>query len=372
MKQYGRMISLLLIAALLVCLCSCGKEETPEPVAEVVVTTQETTEAATEETTEETTEVAVQETTVPTEAPTEETAAPTEQTTAPAEPEPAQIDAETGLVAFTGENAKIYAQENAAVRRFANEANTIILDAGSVICDVTDGEPCQVQTSGSTTSADSGLFRVSVTAADGVEYAQTEVFEGEATVTIPETGESVTLKAGEAATTAKPEGGNAFFVQAEAVPAEEGTETDAQNIHPINYQDLPEAILEKLTEFVNLGRKLSISDRELAILTEKEHDDQQTVVREATCTEDGILKLECTICGDVREEPIPALGHTEEEIPAVEPDCTCDGLTAGVRCAVCGETLQEQEVVPALGHTEAVIPGVAARCEKDGLTSGTR
>ena len=152
MKQYGRMISLLLIAALLVCLCSCGKEETPEPVAEVVVTTHETTEAA------------VEETTVPTEAPTEETAAPTEQTTAPAEPEPAQIDAETGLVAFTGEDAKIYAQENAAVRRFADEANTILLDAGSVICDVTDGKPCQDQSSGSTTSVDSGLFRVDVTA----------------------------------------------------------------------------------------------------------------------------------------------------------------------------------------------------------------
>ena len=308
MKQYGRMISLLLIAALLVCLCSCGKEETPEPVAEVVVTTQETTETATEETTEATAE----ETTVPTEVPTEETAAPTEQTTAPAEPEPAQIDAETGLVAFTGENAKIYAQENAAVRRFADEANTILLDAGSVICDVTDGEPCQVQSSGSTTSVDSGLFRVDVTAYDGVEYAQTEVFEGEATVTIPETGESVTLKAGEAATTAKPEGKSAYFVQAEAAQAEKNTDAEAaaQNIHPINYQSLPEAILEKLTEFANLGRKLSISDRELRVLTEKEHDDQQTVIKEATCTEDGILKLECTICGDVREEPIPALGHT--------------------------------------------------------------
>ena len=136
----------------------------------------------------------------------------------------------------------------AAVRRFADEANTILLDAGSVICDVTDGEPCQVQSSGSTTSSESGLFRVDVTAYDGVEYAQTEVFEGEATVTIPETGESVTLKAGEAATTAKPEGKSAYFVQAEAAQAEENTDAEAaaQNIHPINYQSLPEAILEKL------------------------------------------------------------------------------------------------------------------------------
>ena len=42
--------------------------------------------------------------------------------------------------------------------------------------------------------------------------------------------------------------------------------------------------------------------------------------------------------------------HTPEEIPAVEPTCTKDGLTAGTKCKEGGEILTAQETVPALGH----------------------
>ena len=44
-------------------------------------------------------------------------------------------------------------------------------------------------------------------------------------------------------------------------------------------------------------------------------------------------------------------GHTEEVIPAVEPTCTKDGSTEGVKCSACGEVLVEPEVVPATGHS---------------------
>lgn len=42
--------------------------------------------------------------------------------------------------------------------------------------------------------------------------------------------------------------------------------------------------------------------------------------------------------------------HTEETIPAVEPDCTNTGLTAGIKCSECGEILTAQTAVPAKGH----------------------
>ncbi len=76
---------------------------------------------------------------------------------------------------------------------------------------------------------------------------------------------------------------------------------------------------------------------------------------EATCTAAGSYDsvVYCSVCGKElsREaKTIPALGHTEVEIPAVAATCTDSGLTAGVKCSVCGEILTAQETVPALGH----------------------
>ena len=42
--------------------------------------------------------------------------------------------------------------------------------------------------------------------------------------------------------------------------------------------------------------------------------------------------------------------HTVEEIPGTAATCTDTGLTAGQKCAVCGEILKAQETIPALGH----------------------
>ncbi|MBO5682718.1 MAG: hypothetical protein J6S10_01940, partial [Clostridia bacterium] len=40
-----------------------------------------------------------------------------------------------------------------------------------------------------------------------------------------------------------------------------------------------------------------------------------------------------------------ALGHKEEEIPAVDPTYSETGLTAGKKCTVCGEVLVTPETV---------------------------
>ena len=76
----------------------------------------------------------------------------------------------------------------------------------------------------------------------------------------------------------------------------------------------------------------------------------EAVVTAPTCTEGGYTTYTCA-CGDsyVADET-PALGHTEEVIPAVEATCTETGLTEGKKCSVCGEILVAQEETPALGH----------------------
>ena len=43
-------------------------------------------------------------------------------------------------------------------------------------------------------------------------------------------------------------------------------------------------------------------------------------------------------------------GHVEEILPAADPTCVDTGLTAGVKCSRCGETLEAQTVIPATGN----------------------
>ncbi|MBQ2383918.1 MAG: exo-alpha-sialidase, partial [Oscillospiraceae bacterium] len=49
-------------------------------------------------------------------------------------------------------------------------------------------------------------------------------------------------------------------------------------------------------------------------------------------------------------------GHTEEVIPAVAPTLDNTGLTAGMRCSVCGEILEAQQTIPALDYNEGIVP----------------
>ena len=99
------------------------------------------------------------------------------------------------------------------------------------------------------------------------------------------------------------------------------------------------------------------------------HQFTETIVKEATCASDGEKHLFCE-CGEIRTEVIPALPHTPEDVPAVEPTCTNTGLTAGKKCSVCGTFTEKQTVVSAKGHKEETIPAVPATCTETGLTEG--
>ena len=73
-------------------------------------------------------------------------------------------------------------------------------------------------------------------------------------------------------------------------------------------------------------------------------------------------------CGICKATEGDALGHQEIIDEAVAPTCTDDGLSQGIRCAVCEEILAAQETVPALGHSmDLWYMEIAPTCTETGL-----
>lgn len=124
------------------------------------------------------------------------------------------------------------------------------------------------------------------------------------------------------------------------------------------------------------------------------HSEETITGKAASCTETGLTDgVKCNTCGEtlIEQSEIPAKGHTdlepkdyicdvcnadlctnhtEETIPAKSPTCTETGLTEGKKCSVCGDIIVAQEIVDALGHTEVTDKAVDATCTATGLTEG--
>ncbi len=84
------------------------------------------------------------------------------------------------------------------------------------------------------------------------------------------------------------------------------------------------------------------------------HDLENYDAKAPTCTDigwDAYVTCKREGCGHTTYAEKKALGHTEEKIPVVDATCTATGLTAGVKCSVCGVILNAQEKIPANGHT---------------------
>lgn len=92
-----------------------------------------------------------------------------------------------------------------------------------------------------------------------------------------------------------------------------------------------------------------------------------TAAKAATCTAAGnSAHKKCSRCNlyfagdaatnasggksDTSSFVIAAKGHTQVAIPAVAPTCESTGLTAGVKCSVCGTIITAQQTVAKLGH----------------------
>ena len=100
------------------------------------------------------------------------------------------------------------------------------------------------------------------------------------------------------------------------------------------------------------------------------HQGEWTVVKAATCTEDGTEKRTCTICGAEETRTIKAKGHTFGEW-TVTKKATCTEKGSQTRtCSVCQTT--ETQDIAATGHTfgKWVVTKEATRTEK-GLKTRT-
>ena len=89
-----------------------------------------------------------------------------------------------------------------------------------------------------------------------------------------------------------------------------------------------------------------------------------TVVTEPTCTEKGKAKTICTRCLDEIDYEIPAKGHTGVVVDEIPATCETDGVSAGMKCADCGEVLMGLEPIEKLGH-DYVMTHVTGDCETD-------
>ena len=89
------------------------------------------------------------------------------------------------------------------------------------------------------------------------------------------------------------------------------------------------------------------------------------VKQEASCENDGLKVIECTICHKVTEEEvIKANGHELVHYEEVLPTCEASGNKAYDACKNCSYTTYEE--LPAKGHNLTTIEELKATCTQDG------
>ena len=86
-------------------------------------------------------------------------------------------------------------------------------------------------------------------------------------------------------------------------------------------------------------------------LTPSDHDhvfnDKYEVITPATCTSNGTVRVYCDICHEEQVQWVIATGHKEKVNPGYPATSTENGLTDGIYCETCGETIKMQEIIPA-------------------------
>lgn len=94
------------------------------------------------------------------------------------------------------------------------------------------------------------------------------------------------------------------------------------------------------------------------------HRYEYETLQEATCTEDGLERVFCDVCGDEYTRVIPSNGHSMVK-EVVEPFCTMDGYIYHY-CQNC--SYFEEELIPAPGHSwskaTCAAPETCATCKE--------
>lgn len=99
------------------------------------------------------------------------------------------------------------------------------------------------------------------------------------------------------------------------------------------------------------------------------------VTTEPTESAKGEKRRDCKKCEHYETETVAELTHDHSRWPtvtldAVAPGCTQTGLTEGVKCSKCGETLIAQQTVSAKGHNYKSVV-TAPNCTEEGYTTYT-
>ena len=86
---------------------------------------------------------------------------------------------------------------------------------------------------------------------------------------------------------------------------------------------------------------------EETVIPKTAHREKRTLLKEATCDNDGVAQYECLDCGEKREEALPMSGHSYIETSRSNPSCETSGKIVYV-CEKCGKN--SVTVIPDLGH----------------------
>lgn len=101
---------------------------------------------------------------------------------------------------------------------------------------------------------------------------------------------------------------------------------------------------------------------------------QRRDAAEATCTQQGYTgDLYCADCGQLLQSgaPIPATGHSLEQVDRVEPTHTAAGHIAYWQCTTCGALFADQEGQQPLKAEELVLEQIPHSFGEDWVSDGT-
>lgn len=84
--------------------------------------------------------------------------------------------------------------------------------------------------------------------------------------------------------------------------------------------------------------------------------------KEASCTEDGYFKGECSVCKESVNTIIPATGHSYVVVSEKNPSCTGTGYKDEI-CKICDDTNTTN--IPALGHTDENADNACDVCKAE-------
>ncbi len=128
-----------------------------------------------------------------------------------------------------------------------------------------------------------------------------------------------------------------------------------------------ETVADDYDEFISYDTEFKGA---VVVLCTAHEWDGGVVKTAADCVNDGVMVYTCQLCGETKEEVIPATGHAWGEWETtVEPTEETEGEAKRV-CANCGEV--ETKVLPKLAHEhkyEAVV--TAPTCTEKGFTTYT-